>query len=67
MLLYILLLLSFYFFEECGLLHIENELDIYALQFIFLEIIQEKLDYFKIGWSHHSLRTGRKLTYIRDA
>ncbi len=28
----------FYFLEECGLLHIENELDIYALHITFLTV-----------------------------
>ena len=52
----------FYFLEESGLLHIEEELDSCALQFAFLGIIQEKLDCFRLGWSHHSMRTENNKT-----
>lgn len=47
----------FYFLEDCGLLHIAVELDLYALHFAFMPMIQEKLDAFRLGWSHHSMRT----------
>ena len=52
----------FYFLEECGLLHIEDELDVYALHFAFLAMIQEKIDSFRLGWSHHSMRTANSHT-----
>ena len=50
------------FLEDCGLLHIEYELDIYAVQYTFLPMIQEKLDSFRLGWCHHSMRTEHNRT-----
>ena len=47
----------FYFLEDCGLLQINDDLNIYAVQYAFLPIIQQQLDSFRLGWSHHSMRT----------
>ena len=47
----------FYFLEDCGLLHVNDELDVYALKYAFLPIIQEQLHSFRSGWSQHSMRT----------
>ena len=52
----------FYFLEDCGLLHIDDELDVYALQYAFLPVIQEQLDTFRLGWSQHSMRTENNRT-----
>jgi hypothetical protein len=52
----------FYFMEDVGMLDVENALDIYALQFVMLPVIQHQLDMFKIGWAHHSLRTEHNRT-----
>ena len=41
------------------MLDVDNSLDIYALQFIFLPIIQSQLDIFREGWAHHLIRTER--------
>ena len=48
---------SFYFLEDCGLLDIQDERDIYALHFSFLGVIQDQLNNFMLGWSNHGLRT----------
>ena len=47
----------FYFLEDIGILNIEDEIDLLALHFLFLPIIQKQLDIFKQAWAHHSLRT----------
>ena len=47
----------FHFLEDIGVLDVNDLLDIYALQFVFLPIIQSQLDIFREGWAHHSLRT----------
>ena len=46
---------SFYFLEDCGLLDIQDERDIYALH--FSRVIQDQLNSFMLGWSNHGLRT----------
>lgn len=52
----------FHFLEDILLLDPDNLLDIYALHFVFLPIIQGQLDTFREGWAHHSLRTERNKT-----
>ena len=47
----------FYFLEEIRLLDHNDPLDLYALHFIFLPVIQAQLDIFWDGWAHHPLRT----------
>lgn len=49
--------LLFSSFEDHGLLNINCPLDLYALHFVFLPIIQEHLDLFCQGWAHHHMRT----------
>ena len=41
-----------------------DELDVYALKYAFLPIIQEQLDSFRSGWSRHSMRTENNHTPI---
>lgn len=48
--------------ESLTLLDPDDLLDIYALHFAFLPIIQGQLDTFRDGWSHHPLRTERNRT-----
>ena len=43
--------------EEVGVLDHTDSLDLYSLHFVFIPIIQQQLDVFREGWSHHSLRT----------
>ena len=52
----------FYSLEDNGLLDINCPLDIYALHFVFVPIIQNHLDMFRSGWAQHSLRTERSRT-----
>ena len=56
------LLFLLFFGGLCGLFHVSDELDIYALQFAFLPMIQELLHSFKAGWSQHSMRTKNNRT-----
>ena len=48
---------SFYFMEDIGLLNHDDLVDLYALHFVFLQVIQQQLDIFREGWAHHSLRS----------
>ena len=43
--------------QVLSLLDPDNVLDIYALQFVFLPVIQSQLDTFREGWAHYPLRT----------
>ena len=52
----------FYFLEEIGLLDVSSTLDLYALHFVFLPVIQTQLCIFQDGWANHSLRTERYRT-----
>ncbi len=47
------------FFEDTGILYINNEADWYALHYVFLPAIQKQLDIFQQSWAHHQLRTER--------
>lgn len=49
----------FYFLEDSELLNINDEKDLYTLQYVFVPIIQRQLDVFRQAWSRHSLRTER--------
>ena len=43
------------FLEDISLLDHDDLLDVYALHFVFLPIIQRQLDTFREGWAHHPL------------
>ena len=47
------------------MLDINNEVDQYALHFVFLPIIQIQLDIFKEGWANHPLRTENNKTPLQ--
>ena len=47
----------FYFLEDARILNVENELDIYCLQYVLIPIIQKQLDSFRHAWAYHPLRT----------
>ena len=55
----------FYFLEDIGILDICDPLDLYALHFIFLPVIQTQLDVFKEGWANHGLRTEKNRTPLQ--
>ena len=55
----------FHFLEDLLLLDPDDMLDIYALHFVFLPVIQNQLDTFREGWAHHPLRTERNRTPIQ--
>ena len=46
-----------YFMEDINILDPDNPLDLYALHYIILSVVQEHLDGFRHGWAHHPLRT----------
>lgn len=47
----------FTFWKDINVLDINNEVDLYALHYILLPIIQTQLNTFSKGWANHSLRT----------
>lgn len=49
----------FYFMEEHGILNPSNTAHIYALHYVYLGKINEKLDIWKEAWQRHRLRTAR--------
>ena len=55
----------FYFLEEIGLLDVSSTLDLYALHFAFLPVIQTQLYIFQDGWANHSLRNERHRTPLQ--
>ncbi len=56
----------FYALEDSGLLDHTNEADLYALQFVFIDEIQQQLDQFREGWNHHRMRTCRNKTPLQQ-
>lgn len=49
----------FHFMEEHGILDPLNEIHIYALHYVFMGKINEKLEIWKDAWARHRLRTAR--------
>lgn len=49
----------FYFMEDINILNPDSYLDLYALHFVALDVLQMHLNGFRNGWSHHSIRTER--------
>ena len=47
----------FYYLEERGVLDPNNELNIYALQYVYIPRINQALTAFKEGWNNHGIRT----------
>ena len=47
----------FKFLESCGLLDTLNELDLFALHFVYLPCISVLLEEFRSQWNHQWLRT----------
>ena len=47
----------FYSMEAERILDPDNEIDLYALHFVFVPILQQQLDLFPLGWCKHRLRT----------
>ena len=47
----------FKFLESYGLLDTLNELDLFALHFVYLPCISVLLEEFRSQWNHHGLRT----------
>lgn len=53
---------AFYFLEDERLLDPDNDVDIWALHFVYLPRIEKTLKRFKQQWNNHSLRTARSQT-----
>lgn len=47
----------FLYMEHVGILHPENEMDLWSLHYVFLGRIQRSCDQFVSQWNYHSLRT----------
>ena len=43
--------------EISGVLDVENDTDLFCLQYVFIPRINKSLDAFREGWNHHSLST----------
>ena len=56
----------FYTLEDNGLLNHCSEADIFSLQFVFMEDIQQQLTQFKDGWNHHRMRTCHNRTPMQQ-
>jgi hypothetical protein len=48
--------------EKDGVLHPDNEVDIYCLQICFMHLIQKDLDSFRSAWNEHKLRTANNMS-----
>jgi hypothetical protein len=49
----------FYFMEEENILDILNESHLMALHFVFLPLVNQKLNLWQAAWAHHRMRTTR--------
>lgn len=47
----------FYFMEDEGFLNPLNEIHLAALHYVYLPVINEKLEVWSCAWSHHRMRT----------
>lgn len=52
----------FYSLEDVGLLNPDDEIDLCALHFVFLQRIQSRLDAFRDAWCNHPMRTAHNRT-----
>jgi hypothetical protein len=47
----------FYFLEDEGFLDVLNETHLYALHYVFLKRLNERLKTWQCAWNHHRIRT----------
>ena len=52
----------FYYLEQHELLDVLNEVQLYALHFVYLPRINQSLRSFQEGWNHHGIRTAHHLS-----
>ena len=55
----------FYEMEDCGLLNIDDDHDLFALHFVFLPRINSQLTQFASAWNRHPLRTESGLSPLQ--
>ena len=56
--------LLFYSMEGEGILDPDNDIDLYALHFVFVPMLPQQLDLFRLGWCKHHLRTeGNRISH----
>ena len=48
--------------EEDGVLHPDNEVDIYCLHICFMHLVQKDLDSFRCAWNEHKIRTAHNMS-----
>lgn len=51
-----------HFLEHVGMLNVDDALDVYALHFVMIPVVQNQLDMFRMGWVNHHLRTENNKT-----
>ena len=49
----------FYFMEEGGILDPLDESNLAALHYVFVPLVNAKLDIWQSAWAHHRIRTAR--------
>ena len=49
----------FYFCEDIGILDVLNDAHIQALHYVFLPVINKKLEMWNAAWCRHRMRTAR--------
>ena len=47
----------FHYLEEENTLHPDNDTDLFCLHYVFIPIINSRLDAFRHAWNHHHLST----------
>ena len=55
----------FYEMEDINLLNVDNDIDLFCLQFVFLPRINAQLDQFASAWNNHPLRTENGLSPLQ--
>lgn len=48
-----------YFYEDIGILDVLNDVQLQALHYVFLPVINKKLEIWNSAWCHHYMRTAR--------
>ena len=55
----------FYELEDSSLLNVDRDMDLFALQYVFIPRINVQLTQFASAWNNHSLRTENNLTPLQ--
>ena len=55
----------FYVMEDTNLLSVDNNIDLFSLQFVFIPRINAQLDLFASAWNNHPIRTENGLSPLQ--